>query len=112
MSTYSILIADSLGKAGLDELASASDVLIIDGSSFDTAAKLEAIADVDALIIRSGTTVDKDMLEAAQQLKVIGRAGVGVDNVDLPEATKRGVMVANTPRANTCLLYTSDAADE
>ena len=101
MSPFSILVADSLGKAGMEELSAATDVEVIDGSSFDGAQKLEAVATVDALIIRSGTTVDKAMLEAAKQLRVIGRAGVGVDNVDLPEATKRGVMVANTPRANT-----------
>lgn len=59
------------------------------------------IGDYDALMIRSGTTVTADIIEAAGKLRIIGRAGVGVDNVDVPAATKRGVIVVNSPEGNT-----------
>ncbi len=67
-------------------------------------AREEALAQVpeaDALIVRSGTQVDAEMLAAAPRLKVVVRAGVGVDNIDLEEATRRGVVVMNTPDGNT-----------
>ncbi|MFM7463912.1 MAG: phosphoglycerate dehydrogenase, partial [Cyanobium sp.] len=59
------------------------------------------IGDYDALMIRSGTQVTADVIEAAQRLRIIGRAGVGVDNVDVPAATRRGVLVVNSPEGNT-----------
>jgi D-3-phosphoglycerate dehydrogenase len=62
---------------------------------------LAAIANADALIIRSGTKADAELLAAAPNLKVIARAGVGVDNVDLAYATERGIIVMNTPDGNT-----------
>ena len=62
---------------------------------------LAAVGKVDGMIIRSGVKVDADILAAATQLKVVARAGVGVDNVDLVEATKRGIAVMNTPAGNT-----------
>ena len=62
---------------------------------------IEAIPGYDALIIRSGTTVTDALLEAGTRLEVVGRAGVGIDNVDIDSATRRGVIVMNTPSANT-----------
>ena len=59
-----------------------------------------AIGDYDAIVIRSATNVDADLIERADRLKVIGRAGIGVDNVDVPAATKRGIIVANAPESN------------
>ncbi|MFH2127985.1 MAG: NAD(P)-dependent oxidoreductase, partial [Pseudomonadota bacterium] len=61
----------------------------------------KAIKGVDGLVIRSATQVDKALLEAADQLKVVGRAGTGLDNVDIPEATAHGVVVMNTPGQNS-----------
>lgn len=61
----------------------------------------KAIADYDAIVIRSATTITPEILEAAKKLKVIGRAGVGLDNVDIPAATRKGVIVMNTPDGNT-----------
>src|SRR5699024_1693315 len=55
----------------------------------------------DGIVVRSSTTVSKEVLEAAENLKVVGRAGVGVDNIDIPAATARGVLVMNTPDGNT-----------
>src|SRR5690606_37577314 len=62
---------------------------------------LGIIGDYDALLIRSETKVDADVLAAGRKLQVIGRAGIGVDNVDLQEATRRGIIVMNTPTANS-----------
>ena len=61
----------------------------------------KAIHDVDGMIIRSGTTVDASMLESVKKLQVIGRAGVGVDNIDIQAATRKGIVVMNTPDVNT-----------
>ena len=58
------------------------------------------LADADALVVRSAVQVDKKLLESAPKLRVIGRAGVGVDNIDAAEATHRGIVVMNTPGAN------------
>src|SRR5204862_863306 len=62
---------------------------------------LPMVKDVVALLVRSETKVTRKVLEAAPQLRVVGRAGVGVDNVDVPAATQRGVVVMNTPGGNT-----------
>ena len=63
-------------------------------------ALLEAVAEVDALVVRSATKVTREVLAAAPHLKVVGRAGIGVDNIDVPAATERGVVVMNTPLGN------------
>ena len=62
---------------------------------------MELLEDAEALIVRSGTSVDRELMDAAPRLRVIGRAGVGVDNIDLDEATRRGILVANAPDANS-----------
>ena len=99
--TYKILISDKLGQAGLDRLDEMDDVaydMILGLSKDDLIAK---IPEYDALIIRSDTRPDADIIAAGKKLKVIGRAGIGVDNVDLAAATAHGVMVMNTPRSNS-----------
>src|SRR6185437_10097185 len=70
----------------------------VDGT--DRPALLAALADADALLVRSATKVDAEALAAATRLKVVARAGVGLDNVDVPAATARGVMVVNAPTSN------------
>jgi D-3-phosphoglycerate dehydrogenase len=62
---------------------------------------IEMIGNYDALVVRSETKVTRPIIEAASKLVVIGRAGVGVDNIDLPAATERGVIVVNAPQGNT-----------
>ena len=62
---------------------------------------LAIIGDYDALLVRSQTKVTKEVIQAGKKLQVIARAGVGIDNVDVPEATKRGIMVVNAPTGNT-----------
>ncbi|WP_199511780.1 phosphoglycerate dehydrogenase [Nucisporomicrobium flavum] len=93
-----VLIAEELAPAALDVLACDFDVRHVDGA--DRAALLAELADADAIIVRSATRVDAEAVAAAPRLKVIARAGVGLDNVDVPAATARGVMVVNAPTSN------------
>ncbi|HEX6445758.1 MAG TPA: phosphoglycerate dehydrogenase [Streptosporangiales bacterium] len=98
MSRTAVLVADELSPAGTALLAEDFDVRQVDGT--DRAALLPALADVEALIVRSATQVDAEALAAAPRLRVVARAGVGLDNVDVSTATKRGVMVVNAPQSN------------
>lgn len=95
-----VLVTDAIVQQGLDLLIGAGyDVLQIPFS--DTEKLMAALPSVQAWVIRSGTKISAALLEQATDLKVIGRAGVGVDNVDLAAATRRGVVVMNTPGGNT-----------
>jgi D-3-phosphoglycerate dehydrogenase len=88
-----VLVAEKIGSSGVELLKQHFDV--DEGSEH-----LEHIADYDGLIIRSATQVTTEVLDRATKLKAVGRAGVGVDNVDVPAATKRGIIVANAPQSN------------
>ena len=95
-----VLISDNLSPRGVEILKTAG--LEVDFRSKTPAEEIEKIiGDYDALIIRSATKVTAALLEKATRLKVIGRAGSGLDNVDIPAATKKGVVVMNTPGGNT-----------
>ena len=94
-----VLVSDSLAEEGVKRLSSGADVDVITNLSPEEL--IEKIKDYDALVIRSGTKVTADVIKAADRLKVIGRAGVGIDNVDVEAATKRGIIVLNTPGGNT-----------
>jgi D-3-phosphoglycerate dehydrogenase / 2-oxoglutarate reductase len=93
-----VLIAEELAPAAIDVLAADYDVRYVDGT--DRPALLAALADVDAVIVRSATQVDAEAVAAAPRLKVVARAGVGLDNVDIAAATARGVLVVNAPTSN------------
>ena len=94
-----VLVSDPIDQAGLDILGQVAQV---DQRTGLSAEELKAIiGEYDALMIRSGTQVTADVIEAADRLRIIGRAGVGVDNVDVPAATQRGVLVVNSPEGNT-----------
>jgi len=96
-----VLIADSISQRGIDELSreGALDVTIKPGLS--ETELLEIIPEFSALVVRSQTKVTADVLKAGASLRVVGRAGVGVDNVDVDAATRRGVVVLNAPGGNT-----------
>lgn len=94
-----ILVADSIAQEGIDLLSAQHDVSVQTGLSEDQL--VEAVADVSALVVRSQTQATTRVIAAAGRLEVIGRAGVGVDNIDIAAATQRGVIVANAPLANT-----------
>lgn len=97
--TAKVVVAESIADAGLAALRDHFTVDVAIG--LDPAELAARLGDADALIVRSATVVDRALMEAAPQLKVIGRAGIGVDNIDLAEATARGVLVVNAPHANT-----------
>jgi len=95
-----VLISDDLSANGVEILKKAG--LEVDARSKTSTEEIEKIiSDYDALIIRSATKVTKELLEKATKLKVVGRAGSGLDNVDVAAATKKGVVVMNTPGGNT-----------
>ncbi|MFL0789230.1 MAG: NAD(P)-dependent oxidoreductase, partial [Prochlorococcus sp.] len=94
-----VLVSDPIDQAGIDILSQVAQVDQRPGLSPEELRSI--IADYDALMIRSGTQVTADVIEAASRLRIIGRAGVGVDNVDVPMATQRGVLVVNSPEGNT-----------
>ena len=98
MSKPIVLIAEELSPATLEALGPDFEIRQTDGA--DRAQLLAAIADVDAILVRSATQVDAEALAAAGRLKVIARAGVGLDNVDVDAATEAGVMVVNAPTSN------------
>jgi D-3-phosphoglycerate dehydrogenase len=93
-----VLIAEELSPATVEALGPDFDVVNVDGT--DRPALLSALADASAILIRSATQVDAEAIAAAKQLKVIARAGVGLDNVDIKSATAAGVMVVNAPTSN------------
>lgn len=93
-----VLVAEELSEAGLAVLGADFEVRHTDGA--DRSQLLPALADVDALIVRSATQVDAEAIAAAPKLRVVARAGVGLDNVDVEAATKAGVMVVNAPTSN------------
>jgi D-3-phosphoglycerate dehydrogenase len=98
---YRILISDKLGEAGLERLDQAQDASYDMKTGLSKEELLAVIPQYDALIVRSGTRVDKDVITAGERLKVVGRAGIGIDNIDVRAATMRGVIVMNTPAANS-----------
>ena len=98
MPTPIVLVAEELSPAAIAQLESGFEVRHVDGA--DRAALLPALADVDAVIVRSATRIDAEALAQAPNLRVVARAGVGLDNVDVDAATKAGVMVVNAPSSN------------
>jgi D-3-phosphoglycerate dehydrogenase / 2-oxoglutarate reductase len=97
-----ILICDPISPKGIALFKERPefDVVVLEGKRTE-AELLTLVADVDAIVVRSETKISKNVLDAAKKLKVVGRAGVGVDNVDVPYATTKGVIVMNTPGGNT-----------
>lgn len=96
-----ILVSDALSEEGLKILKEVGEFEIDVKTDLKPEELKDIIKEYEALIVRSATKVTKDIIEAAQKLKVIGRAGVGLDNVDLEAATQKGIIVMNTPAGNT-----------
>jgi D-3-phosphoglycerate dehydrogenase / 2-oxoglutarate reductase len=93
-----VLIADKLAESTVAALGDQVEVRWVDGP--DRPKLLAAVPEADALLVRSATTVDAEVLDAAPKLKIVARAGVGLDNVDVKTATERGVLVVNAPTSN------------
>lgn len=96
---YRVLVSDPISEQGLDKLREKALVDVKTGLKHTEL--LDIIGEYDALIVRSETIVDKEILEAGKRLKVVGRAGVGVDNIDVEAATENGIVVINAPSGNT-----------
>lgn len=94
-----VFVSDSITEDALNELGQHLEVHVETGLGEDELC--EKLQGYDALMVRSATTVTKKIIESVESLKVIGRAGVGVDNIDVPAATNRGIMVINSPQGNT-----------
>jgi D-3-phosphoglycerate dehydrogenase len=94
-----VLVSDSIDQAGIKILSQVAQVDVKTGLAPEEIIKI--ISEYDALMIRSGTKVTKEIIEAGNNLKIIGRAGVGVDNVDVSAATRKGIVVVNSPEGNT-----------
>jgi D-3-phosphoglycerate dehydrogenase / 2-oxoglutarate reductase len=94
-----VLVTDKLDQVGLEILKQSSDLDYKPGISPEELKKI--IGDYDALLVRSQTQANREILESANRLKIIGRAGVGVDNIDVDTATEKGIIVVNSPEGNT-----------
>ena len=95
---YKILVADAIKPEGLTPLLQASGIELIQETVEEAADRLH---EIDAILVRSATKVTEELMNKMPNLKIIARAGVGVDNVEIPAATKRGIVVVNAPDGNT-----------
>jgi len=98
---YKVLVCDGITEEGAKILKSSKEIEAVIKSKTSREELLSIIGDFDALIVRSATKVDKEVIEKGAKLKVIGRSGIGVDNIDVSTATKKGIVVMNTPGGNT-----------
>jgi D-3-phosphoglycerate dehydrogenase / 2-oxoglutarate reductase len=95
-----ILVSDQLAESGIEKLMAVPDFEVEVNTSLTPEELQQVIKEYDALVIRSATKVTEDIIEAADRLKVVARAGIGLDNVDISAASKRGIVVMNTPEGN------------
>jgi D-3-phosphoglycerate dehydrogenase len=101
MNAPKVLIADSISQRGIEELSRDNVVDLTVKTGLDESQLINLIPPFNGLVVRSQTKVTRDILNAGTQLRVVGRAGVGVDNVDVETATRRGIVVLNAPGGNT-----------
>src|SRR5215472_3672085 len=95
-----VLVSDTLSDAGLDTLRAEPSLEVVYAPGLKEAELAARVPGFEGLVIRSGSKVTSKVIEAATALRVIGRAGIGVDNVDVPAASKHGIVVMNTPTGN------------
>ncbi|WP_232696282.1 phosphoglycerate dehydrogenase [Brevibacillus daliensis] len=101
MDKFQVLITDPLSEQGIQQLLDAEDVEVVQKVGISQEELLEIIADYDALLVRSQTQVTAEVLKQAKRMKVVGRAGVGVDNININAATEAGIVIINAPDGNT-----------
>ena len=99
--TLRVVVADAVSPSGLEPLTGDARFEVVEAAGWDADRLHEALAEAQALIVRSATKVTPELLSRAPRLQVIGRAGVGVDNIDMEAATARGIAVLNAPAGNT-----------
>lgn len=95
---FRVLVSDKMSNDGLQPLIESDFIEIVQKNVADAEDELHTF---DALLVRSATKVTEDLFQKMTSLKIVGRAGVGVDNIDIDEATKHGVIVINAPNGNT-----------
>jgi D-3-phosphoglycerate dehydrogenase len=98
---YKVLVSDTLAEEGIEVFRKAEGIEVDVETNLSPEELKAVIPEYDAIAIRSATRLTADIIEAAERLKVIGRAGIGVDNVDIEAATRKGIVVMNTPEGNT-----------
>src|SRR5881396_334144 len=101
MAGYRVLLLDGIDPAGIDIIRATNVIEPIVHDKIPRDQLRGLIGDVDGLIVRSGTAVDRELIQNAKRLRVVGRAGVGVDNVDVDAATEHGILVMNSPGGST-----------
>ena len=101
MPNFKVLLLDGIDPAGVDVIERAGAITAVVHNKIAHDKLLEIVSDVDGIIVRSATVIDKELMQKAPRLKVVGRAGVGVDNVDIDTATERGILVMNSPGGST-----------
>lgn len=99
MDELKVLIADEINEKGIDELKEVAEVVV--QTDITSGELVKSIEDFDAIVVRSRTKVTREVIDAARKLKIVARAGVGVDNVDVQAATERGIMVINAPESTS-----------
>src|SRR5205085_4740701 len=100
MSKHRVLVTDTLADSGLAILRAAGDIELDYRAGLKGDDLLKGVCESDALITRSGTAVTHELVNAGTRLRIVGRAGVGLDNVDVDACTERGILVINAPTAN------------
>lgn len=98
---YKVLVCDGITPEGAQILKSAKNIETVIYDKLPKDELMKIVGDFDALAVRSATKVTAEVMDAGKKLKIVGRAGIGVDNIDVPAATKRGIVVMNTPGGNT-----------
>src|SRR5215510_2439717 len=101
MSNFKVLLLDGIDPAGVEVIALSKTIEPIVHDKISREKLIGLIADVDAIIVRSSTIFDRELMGNAPRLKIVGRAGVGVDNVDIDAATESGILVMNSPGGST-----------
>src|SRR5437667_143308 len=101
MSSFKVLLLDGIDPAGIELIQQTGSITALVHDKISRQKLLESISEIDGLVVRSATAIDREVIQIATGLKVIGRAGVGVDNVDVNAATEHGVLVMNSPGGST-----------
>src|SRR5688572_16345551 len=101
MASFKVLLLDGIDPAGIDVIEKTGAITPLVHDKIPREQLLELVSDVDGIVVRSATSVDRELIKHAPRLKVVGRAGVGVDNVDIEAATESGVLVMNSPGGST-----------
>jgi D-3-phosphoglycerate dehydrogenase len=101
MSNFTVLLLDGIDPAGVEVIQRSKSIQPVVHDKISREKLLDIVGEADGIIVRSATTIDRELMQKARRLKVVGRAGVGVDNVDLDAATEFGILVMNSPGGST-----------